>query len=91
MRLFSERRADGLEMGYEKGGLEGEIVRCAEQLALVHGSIDQEDFLRRCIERLDAPKDGKRDTRRQRLVRALRRLDERGDLPFRVKGRRFVL
>lgn len=85
MRLFA-RKPQGVGL---KGSVENLVRAEAGALALVHVSIGQEDFLRHCIDALPRPA-GRRDTRKQTLVRALRRLQERGELPFGVEGDRFV-
>lgn len=85
MRLFASN-----QQGWgQKGSVEDLVRAQGEALSLVHSSMGHEDFLRHCIEAL--PHVGeKRDTRRQRLVRAMRRMHDRGDLPFRVEGDLFV-
>ena len=61
-------------------------------LSLVVDAVEQEEFVQRCIEAVPerAATKGKRDTRRQDIVRSLRRLAETGKLPFRVAGDQFV-
>lgn len=74
----------------DKGWLERFVKDRAAELAVVHSSIPAEAFLRYCIDEAPMP-DGQRDTRRQSFIRTMRRMEERGDLPFRVEGDTFVL
>jgi hypothetical protein len=62
----------------------------ADAMSLLKDRVGSEAFLRFCISAFDEPVSARRDTRRQRLVRAMRRMQERGDLPFVVEGGVFV-
>lgn len=85
MRLFAGKpRGQG-----DKGWLERFVKERAAEMALVHSSVEPEVFLRYCIEAAPVPTT-RRDIRRQAFVRSMRRMQERGDLPFRVEGDRFV-
>lgn len=68
------------------------ITSIGDGLSLLLPRIEQEDFVRRCIDAVPErkPKDGVRDTRRQDIVRALRRMAEKNRLPFKVVGDYFV-
>lgn len=85
MRLFARKP----QTAGVKGSVENLVRAEAEAMSLVHASVGHEDFLRHCIGVLPRPA-GRRDTRKQTLVRAMRRLQERGELPFRVEGEMFV-
>lgn len=69
--------------------IKGYIRTRAEDYPMVAPSCKPEVFLRYCIDGLEPPADG-RDTRRQRLIRALRVLDDNGQLPFAVIDGLFV-
>ena len=85
MKLFAPKsRSQG-----DKGWVENFIKAQGEALSLVHSSMSHEEFLSHCVEALPIPL-SQRDTRRQRVVRAIRRMHERGDLPFGVQGGVFV-
>lgn len=62
----------------------------ASVMSLLQDRVVSEAFLQFCISAFDEPASTRRDTRRQRLVRAMRRMEERGDLPFTVDGDVFV-
>jgi hypothetical protein len=68
------------------------ITLVSSGMSLVVDAVDQEEFMGRCLaaSKHKIPKGGKRDTRRQDLTRALRRMAARDRLPFRVVGDRFV-
>lgn len=68
------------------------ITSIGEGLSLALPRIEQEDFVRRCINAVPErkPKEGMRDTRKQDIVRALRRMAEHDRLPFKVVGDYFV-
>lgn len=68
------------------------IVSISDGLSLVLPKIEQEDFVKRCIDAVPErkPKDGARDLRRQDIVRALRRMAKNNRLPFKVVGDAFV-
>lgn len=85
MRLFARKP----QVAGAKGSIEKLVRAEAEAMSIVHASVGQEDFLRHCIGVIPCPV-GRRDTRKQTLVRAMRRLQERGELPFSVDGDRFV-
>lgn len=82
MKLFSTGRN-------EKNRLERFVRDRADEMSLVRDRVDGEAFLQFCIKAAKAPQG--RDTRRQSLVRTMRRMQERGDLPFVVDGGEFVL
>ena len=85
MRLFAGKpRSQG-----DKGWLERFVKERAGEMALVRSSVLSQDFLQYCIDLAPVPA-GRRDIRRQSFVRAMRRMQERGDLPFRVEGDFFV-
>ena len=84
MRLFSKKEA---QRG--KGWIETFVKQRASELALVRGSVSHDDFLQYCIDGLPVRKSG-RDTRKQAVVRTIRRMHDRGDLPFKVDGELFV-
>ena len=69
--------------------IEGYIRSRAEAYLMVATSCKPEVFLRYCLDGLEPPAQG-RDTRRQRLIRALRVLDDAGRLPFAVVDGLFV-
>ena len=69
--------------------IEAHIRSRAEEYPMVAPSCKPEVFLRYCMEGLEPPAQG-RDTRRQRLIRALRVLDDTGRLPFAVSEGLFV-
>ena len=69
--------------------LEGYIRSRAAEYPMVAPSCKPEAFLRYCVDGLEPPAEG-RDTRRQRLIRALRVLDDAGRLPFAVVDGLFV-
>jgi hypothetical protein len=68
------------------------ITSISSGLSLAVDAVDQEDFMGKCLAASEhkIPKGGKRDTRRQDLTRALRRMAARDRLPFRVAGDQFV-
>lgn len=68
------------------------ITSIGEGLALVVENIEQEDFVNRCVDAVPnrKPAGNVRDTRRQDIVRALRRMAANDRLPFRVSGEHFV-
>lgn len=82
MKLFSTGRN-------EKNRLERFVRERADEMSLVRDRVDSEAFLQFCIKAAKVPQG--RDTRRQSLVRTMRRMQERGDLPFVVDGGEFVL
>ena len=82
MKLFSTGRN-------EKNRLERFVRDRADEMSLVRDRVDGEAFLQFCIKAAKVPQG--RDTRRQSLVRTMRRMQERGDLPFVVDGGEFVL
>lgn len=85
MKLFGGKpRGQG-----DKGWLERFVKERAAEMALVQPSVGHEAFLRYCIEAAPVPT-SRRDIRRQSFIRTMRRMQERGDLPFRVEGDRFV-
>lgn len=85
MKLFGGKpRGQG-----DKGWRERFVHERAAEMALVHSSVKPEVFLQYCIDAAPAPSAG-RDIRRQSFVRTMRRMQERGELPFRVEGDRFV-
>lgn len=65
------------------------VRRAAGELGLVSDRVGQLAFLNYCIAH-GKQGGGQRDTRRQQLVRAMRRMEERGRLPFRIEGDYFV-
>jgi hypothetical protein len=73
----------------KKGWLEDIVRGCADGMSVVCDRVRAEAFLQFCIDGIPRTASG-RDTRRQRLVRAMRRMEERGDLPFVVDGVEFV-
>lgn len=73
----------------EFGAVEQIVVDAANGLVLVYEHVNDMDVLRLAIERIDPPEKG-RDTRRQRVVRAMRNVAERGAMPEEV-ARGFVL
>lgn len=81
MKLFSKRST--------KNRLEDFVRDRAAEMSVVHERVDSEAFLQFCIKA--ARKPSGRDTRRQSFVRTMRRMQERGDLPFTVDGGEFVL
>lgn len=82
MKLFSTGRS-------EKNRLERFVRDRADEMSLVRDRVGSEAFLQFCIKVAKVPQG--RDTRRQSLVRTMRRMQERGDLPFVVDGGEFVL
>lgn len=82
MKLFSTGRN-------EKNRLERFVRERADEMCLVRDRVDSEAFLQFCINAAQRPLG--RDTRRQSFVRTMRRMQERGDLPFVVDGGEFVL
>ncbi len=68
------------------------ITSISSGLSLVVEAVDQEEFMGRCLAASEhkKPEEGKRDTRRQDLVRALRRMAAHNRLPFKVAGDQFV-
>lgn len=68
------------------------IRSVSEGLALAADRVDQEEFVRHCIAAVPnrAAQQGKRDTRRQDIIRGLRRLAELDALPFKVVDDHFV-
>jgi hypothetical protein len=82
MKLFSTGRNG-------KNRLERFVRDRADEMSLVRDRVDSEAFLQFCIKAAKVPQG--RDTRRQSLVRTMRRMQERGDLPFVVDGGEFVL
>lgn len=68
------------------------IRSVSEGLALAADRVEQEEFVRHCIAAVPdrAGRQGKRDTRRQDIIRGLRRLAELDALPFKVVGDHFV-
>lgn len=68
------------------------ITSVGEGLSVLLPRVEQEDFVKRCIAAVPErkPKDGVRDTRRQDIIRALRRMAEKKRLPFKVVGDYFV-
>jgi len=87
MRLFSNGTAAARG---EKGWLEQVVRDCAGEMSLVKDRVGHEAFLQYCIDAVP-PTSSRRDTRKQAFVRTLRRMQERGDLPFRVEADCFVL
>jgi hypothetical protein len=86
MKLFaSKSSARG-----EKGWLEQFVRDRAGDMALVKDRVGHEEFLQFCIDAAP-PTSPRRDTRKQAFVRTMRRMQERGDLPFRVEADCFVL
>jgi hypothetical protein len=81
MKLFSNRST--------KNRLEDFVRDRAVEMSVVHERVDSEAFLQFCIKAARRPLG--RDTRRQSLIRTMRRMQERGDLPFVVDGGAFVL
>lgn len=75
-----------------QGWTEDLIRSVSEGLALAADRVDQEEFVRHCIAAVPdrAAQQGKRDTRRQDIIRGLRRLAELDALPFKVVGDHFV-
>lgn len=73
----------------KKGWLEDVVRDRADDMSVVCDRVRADVFLRFCIDATPRPASG-RDTRRQRFVRAMRRMEERGDLPFVVEGGEFV-
>lgn len=85
MRLFAGKpRGQG-----DKGWLERFVKARAEEIGLVRSEMPAQDFLQYCIDAAPVSS-GRRDIRRQSFVRAMRRMQERGDLPFEVRGEVFV-
>lgn len=85
MKLFGHKpRSKG-----DRGWLERFVKERAGEMALVSDRVRHEEFLRFCIEAAPVPT-GSRDTRRQAFVRTMRRMAEKGELPFRVDGELFV-
>jgi hypothetical protein len=82
MKLFSNGRV-------EKSRLENFVRDRAGEMSLVQDRVGSEAFLQFCIKAARRPSG--RDTRRQSLIRTMRRMQERGDLPFVVDGGEFVL
>lgn len=76
MKLFSKRST--------KNRLEDFVRDRAAEMSVVHERVDNEAFLQFCIKAARRPSG--RDTRRQSFVRTMRRMQERGDLPFVVEG-----
>jgi hypothetical protein len=69
------------------------IIRSvSDGLSLTVDRIEQEEFLQKCIAAVPdrQRRDGKRDTRRQDIIRSMRRLAELNSLPFKVVGDYFV-
>ena len=67
------------------------IRSVSDGLSLTVDRIEQEAFLRQCIDAVpERAGNGKRDTRRQDITRSLRRLAELDTLPFKVVGDYFV-
>lgn len=68
------------------------ITSIGEGLSLALPKIDQEEFVKRCVDAVPErkPTNGARDIRRQDIVRALRRMAKNDRLPFRVVGDDFV-
>ena len=67
------------------------IRSVSDGLSLTVDRIEQEAFLRKCIDAVpERAGNGKRDTRRQDITRSLRRLAELDTLPFKVVGDYFV-
>jgi hypothetical protein len=58
-------------------------------MGVVHERVGSDAFLQFCIKAARRPTG--RDTRRQSFIRTMRRMQERGDLPFVVDGGEFVL
>ena len=88
MRLFARKPGTPFGQG-DKGHVENYVRAQAEALSLVCSSMGHVEFLQHCVESM--PRNPvRRDTRKQRLVRAMRRMHERGDLPFKVEGELFV-
>lgn len=86
MKLFgSKPRSKG-----DKGWLERFVKDRAEEMALVSDRVGHQEFLQFCIEAAPVPT-GSRDTRRQAFVRTMRRMQEKGELPFRIDGEFFLL
>jgi hypothetical protein len=79
MKLFST----------EKNRLEQFVRDRADEMGIVRDRIRAEAFLQFCIDAAPRTASG-RDTRRQSFVRTMRRMQERGDLPFVVAGDEFV-
>jgi hypothetical protein len=73
----------------KKGWLEDVVRDRADGMSVVCDRVRAEAFLQFCIDGTPRTASG-RDTRRQRLIRAMRRMEERGDLPFVVDGGEFV-
>lgn len=73
----------------EFGTVEQVVVDAAKGLVLVYEHVNDRDVLRLAVERIEPPEKG-RDTRRQRVVRAMRNVAERGAMPEEV-ARGFVL
>jgi hypothetical protein len=73
----------------EKGWLEDVVRDRADAMSVVCDRVRAEVFLRFCIDATPRTASG-RDTRRQRLIRTMRRMQERGDLPFVAEGEEFV-
>jgi hypothetical protein len=59
-------------------------------LALVTDRITHVDFISHCFDRLPRGS-GKRDIRRQTVIRALHRMIEADRLPFKIEGEYFLL
>jgi hypothetical protein len=68
------------------------IISLGEGLSLVQPKVEQADFVQRCVDAAPerCPKPGVRDTRKQDIVRALRRMASKDRLPFKVVGDWFV-
>jgi len=64
--------------------LEGYIQERAESFVMVSLRCMPHVFLQYCLDNLEPPASG-RDTRRQRLIRAMRNMHDRGRLPFDVE------
>lgn len=88
-RLFERRKTPSYRYGVP-GRVEDHVRVCAAKLAERRDVVGDEEFLQFCVEQMPRNR-GKRDTRRQRLVRTMRRLSEEGALPFVVRGSDFVL
>jgi len=68
------------------------ITSVGDGLSMLVPRIEQEAFVKRCIDAASdrEPTSGVRDTRRQDIIRALRRMAEKNRLPFEVVGDYFV-
>ena len=67
------------------GGMEAHIAEMVTVVDPTLPGMPIADFIQTCLEALPAPENGKRDTRRQNLVRALASLSRRSNSPIEVR------